>query len=292
MSTNTEINNNKCRFILKTGKQCNKNTVKFSKNCYLKTHYENIEEYEEVFKNIHNDYEEKTIKMERDKMIKTIADGACMYYSFCIFFIKNKNKLIKDNFTKNYNEFDNEEIQDIYNQIMTILPSLDSNDYQEATDEFYEMTHLIQKLAVKYLIINKEKNSIFFDDFNYTYENLICDMHDLDSFEEYEKYFNIFAGDHDYIKKNGKKIDIPERWGSNAELEALHLILNINISVYECHKLDNLEIKKCTTKTKNFRLKNIANLTNEKNNFYINLIMESKKGNNHYLLYNDINKLY
>lgn len=283
---NSTNNKDKCCFMFKTGNQCNKNCVKYSNKCYLKSHYKSEEEYKEVFENIKKNFEKQTIEIDKNNIIKTIPDGACMYYSISIFLIKNNKKIIKNNNKELYNE----ELQDIYNEIIIILELLNNNDYENKTDNFYKITHLIQKIAVKYLIINKDNNSILYKDFSYKYKQLVCDIHELSSFEEYDKYFDIFAGDNDYIidEDNGKKKEIPERWGSNAELEALFLIFNINISIYECNKLENLESKKCTTKTKQYRLKNIANILNDKNNYYINLIME----NNHYILYNNINKLF
>lgn len=82
-------------------------------------------------------------------------------------------------------------------------------------------TKHIQNNAVKWL---EENRNLYLNNFNMTVEEYVLFNHNLDSFEQYLKYYKIYSG-------NNKNILI-DRYGGIPEIIALSNIYNININIY------------------------------------------------------------
>ena len=130
----------------------------------------------------------------------------------------------------------------------------------------------IQKIIKNWIINNPNHVCLLY---NMEIKDMIPLIHGeegINTIDEYEKYFSIYAGD-ELIGK-----EIPERWGSLLELYVFHILYKKNIKIFILKKLDEkFNIKKCTKKSKDYR-------------FFLYQKIENKEFNNN--LKEEINLYY
>lgn len=157
-----------------------------------------------------------------------------------ILFIKEKFK--KDSLPKDFFN-----IKKIYRDgacLFTCL-ALGLNKCNEDTEL---LAREIQETIKNWIIINPNHICSLY---NMEIKDMIPLIHGeegINTIDEYEKYFSIYAGD-ELIGE-----EIPERWGSLLELYVFHILYKKNIKIFILKKLDKkFNMKKCTKKSKNYR---------------------------------------
>ena len=157
-----------------------------------------------------------------------------------ILFIKEKFK--KDSLPKDF--FNIKKIDRDGACLFTCL-ALGVNKCNEDTEL---LAREIQETIKNWIIINPNHVCSLY---NMEIKDMIPLIHGEDginTIDEYEKYFSIYAGD-ELIGE-----EIPERWGSLLELYVFHILYKKNIKIFILKKLDKkFNIKKCTKKSKDYR---------------------------------------
>lgn len=268
---------------------CKKPKVSTSNYCYCKSHYPSKEEYEIVYNNILNTFQYESINVNDYEEIKTFEDGSCMYNAMVKFLLDNKDK----HHIKNNKHFQNL-IKEWYSK---------SESNSNIKDEVI-LTRRIQELLRSWIMNNLDKPMIECD--NILVRDMLLISHDpyIESIEDYSKYYQIYAGDPDYIEeennsvpnvkkgKNKKKVVIPTRWGSTIEAYAFKELFQVNVHMYTKYKFvkRTLNVTICTDKersnTENIYRYKIYNVYNASNNIYDpekNLYLVYLSSKNHYL---------
>ena len=219
---------------------------------------------------INNDFYDKN----HFQIVNVDSDGSCLYK--CLIAYIN---YYSDSFT------DNAKIKDLFND------DLSDKYYNENEDKIVFQLQLKLK---NWLVDHADDKCEIIDDL--TVGGMTLMMHEeMKSMEDYDKTFNIYAGAPDFIdvptnelyksgknkgKAKCKKVPIPLRWGSTAELYAFNKIYGINIIQYMLIRYDKKKDKyvSCTLKAKEYKFKPIQNITNDANEETIHLLsFESNK---------------
>jgi hypothetical protein len=228
-----------------------------------------------------NDIDNSFDKNELE-IINVDSDGSCLYKCLIAYF--------------NY-------YQDIYKDNKDVTELFNNN----MMDEYYEenentIVFNLQKKLKNWLVEHQDDKCTIIDDMSV--RDFILMMHsDIGTIEEYDKIFEIFAGDPNFINiktndvyKSGKnkgqpktaKSPIPLRWGSTAELYAFNKIYGINIIQYMPIRFDNKAKKfiPCTLKSKQYRFKPIQVIGNDDKNDKSNTIrlLSFESNRHHYQL--------
>ena len=202
------------------------------------------------------------------EIINVDSDGACLYKCL-IAHINYYSDLFKDN----------NKIKDLF--------------YDNLSDEYYNENEdkIVFRLQLKlknWLVDHADDKCEIID--NLSIKDMTLMMHeDIKDMEEYNKIFNIYAGESDFIEiptnelyKSGKnkgkpkcnKVPIPLRWGSTAELYAFSKIYGFNIIQYMPIRYDK-KIDKyipCTLKAKSYMFKPIQNIIDNANEYTVSLL--------------------
>ncbi len=260
---------------------CKKTKVKNSDYCYCKSHYPSIEMYNIVYDNILNEFSAESINVNDYIETKTFEDGSCMYNAMVKFLLEHKDKQnIKNNIH--------------FKQLIKEYYSKNDNTTFDET----VLTRRLQELLRSWIMNNLDKPIIECD--NILVRDMVLISHDpyIESIEDYSKYYEIYAGDPDYIvtddssKKGKKKISIPTRWGSMIEAYAFKELFQVNVHIYTKYKFvkRTLNVTICSDKEKSaienvYRYK-VHNVYNASSNIYDsekNLYLVYLSGKNHYL---------
>ncbi len=268
--------NNICTYT-----NCKKTKVKNSDYCYCKSHYPSIEMYNIVYDNILNEFSAESINVNDYITTKTFEDGSCMYNAMVKFLLEHKDKY----FIKNNIHF-KQLIKEYYSKN-------DNTTFDETV-----LTRRLQELLRSWIMNHLDKPIIECD--NILVRDMVLISHDpyIESIEDYSKYYEIYAGDPDYIliednnKKSKKKISIPSRWGSMIEAYAFKELFQVNVYIYTKYKFvkRTLNVTICSDKEKSaienvYRYK-VHNVYNASSNIYDsekNLYLVYLSGKNHYL---------
>ena len=278
------MNVNKCTYITSSGKKCTRpciivNGIK-CKNCHIKSHWVNKDEFNTLVNRLNILFINETIPVDPTSIINTRGDGACLYRVFANYFLNHVDKLI------NSNLIDKEKLE---------CSDLDKEHY---------LAFEIQKELNNYIYHNKDR---FIKQCGQTLEDIVLETHsdNISCIEEYNTLYNIFAGDDDYITEetileNGKKeitnIEIADRWGSTAEQIAFSLRFRIKINVYLLQKIDtrSLKIIEVTKRAKNIRLKLLQSIDpileggeHIDNTSVLNIVLEKHRSFPHYQYISD-----
>jgi hypothetical protein len=155
------------------------------------------------------------------------------------------------------------------------------NNYGYFSEEQDLLARFIQKLIVRYIILNPSK---ILKEYSMSIENLIPIFHDItitEYIEEYEK----FAGD-ERLNKNEY-----DRWGSLLELNIISEIIGCPIIIFNSQKFDNKTDKITNGKIVNskphkdvrFRIMQIINKDLLNKTFPIFLIWKKYNNNGHFM---------
>ncbi len=267
---------------------CKKPKVNTSNYCYCKSHYPSKEEYEVIYNNILSTFQYESINVNDYEEIKTFENGSCMYHAMVKFLIDNQDK----HHIKNNKHFQN----------LTKEWYIKSESNSNIKDEVI-LTRRLQELLRSWIMNNLDKPMIECD--NILVRDMVLISHDpyIESIEDYSKYYQIYAGDPDYIEesdtipnvkkgKNKKKVVIPTRWGSIIEAYAFKELFQVNVHMYTKYKFvkRTLNVTICTDKersnTENIYRYKVHNVYNVSNNIYDpekNLYLVYLSSKNHYL---------
>jgi hypothetical protein len=263
---------------------CKKTKVSTSNYCYCKSHYPSKEEYEVVYNNILSTFQSVSINVNDYQEIKTFEDGSCMYNAMVKFLSDNQDKPN----IKNNKHFQN----------LTKEWYLKSDTHSMINNETI-LTRRLQELLRSWIITNLDKPII--ECGNILVRDMVLISHDpyIKSIEDYIKYYQIYAGDPDYIeedndskKKNKKRVSIPTRWGSTIEAYAFKELFQVNVYMYTKYKFvkRTLNVTICSDKersnTENVYRYKIYNAYHSSTNIYDpekNLYLVYLSSKNHYL---------
>lgn len=268
---------NICQFT-----NCKKTKVKDSNYCYCKSHYPSKEDYNIIYDNILKNFLLESINVNDYQEIKTFEDGSCMYNAMIKFLLEHKDKQnIKTN--KHFQNL----TKDWY---------LKNNLNNITTQNEVILTRRLQELLRSWIMNNLDKPIIESD--NILVRDMVLISHDpyIESIEDYSKYYQIYAGDADYIiEENGKikkRVFIPTRWGSMIEAYAFKELFQVNVHMYTKYKFvkRSLNVTICTDKersnTENVYRYKVHNVYTALSNIYDiekNLYLVYLNGKNHYL---------
>ena len=267
---------------------CKKTKVSTSNYCYCKSHYSSKEEYEVVYNNILNTFKNESIDVNGYEEVKTFEDGSCMYNAMVKFLLDHKDK---ENI-KNNKHFQNL-VKEWYSNDDSLLSSNDVSKKNEII-----LTRRLQELLRSWIMNNLDKPMIECN--NILVRDMVIISHEpyIESIEEYSKYYQIYAGDLDYImeenesSKKSKKVYIPTRWGSMIEAYAFKELFQVNVYTYTKYKFvkRRLNVTICSDKersnTENVYRYKIYNIYNASDNIYDpekNIYLVYLSGKNHYL---------
>lgn len=265
---------------------CKKAKINTSNFCYCKTHYPSKQEYEVVYNNILSTFQSESIDVNAYNEVKTFKDGSCMYNAMVKFLLEHKDKQN----IKNNKHFQNL-TKDWYSKSVS-----NTNIENEVI-----LTRRLQELLRSWIMNNLDKQMIECGDI--LVRDMVLISHDpyIESIEDYSKYYEIYAGDSDYIfteskeedsKKGKKKVSIPTRWGSTIEAYAFKELFQVNVHMYTKYKFvkRTLNVTICTDKersnTENIYRYKIYNVYNVSSNIYDpdkNLYLVYLSSKNHYL---------
>lgn len=273
-----------CQYTYNNGSICKNIPLNNSNFCYIKTHHENIDEYNNIVKDIKTQFINNSENNNNFKIIDVLADGSCAYRCMSLAL---------------YNIIQNSDLNIYYNN--------EHVDYlkrfleQELTmDEYLQKTLsiLIQNILREWIYENK---NLYIDNLECNLENFVLSCHDVISIDEYYELYKIYSGYDNYIKidtgkiyKKGKnagksiykKEYIKNRWGASPEHFAFSKIFNIKLSIYVLKKYDE---KKCkivngsiNCSNSRFCLWQTFNHTLDDNAIHIKFLLTNKQ-NGHYL---------
>ncbi len=207
-------------------KGCKNIQVNGSDYCHCKTHYPNIESYQKVYDENLQLFLDDSIDMNDFMIQETDPDGSCMYQSLVYYLLENQeNSHISEN--------------TYFIQFM---------EHMEDIENIEPICRVLQKSLRIWLMDHLDDIVSDFGDISVRDMILMFHQPDIESIEEYNKYYSIYAGDMDYIKdEKGKKVSIPTRWGSCAELYAFQQLFNVNIYVYNKYRF--LKRNMCVTQS-------------------------------------------
>lgn len=207
-----------CNYTKKNGTTCNNTVLKKSNFCYIKSHHNNINEYNKAIYEEKLDWVNQTYSIDLFLKYNVPKDGWCFYHSF--------GMAILDKFI---NKTDNEIINLFFNN-KDFKIYIKNNDY--GNKSFKEkLQYKLLLIAIKWLkenlnnVVDETKESIYdmvLDKKGIKYDN--TDIKDKDFLDE---YFNI---DHD-------KIDLTENlpelyWGHLCEYYALSKYFKIDLLIF------------------------------------------------------------
>ncbi len=266
---------------------CKKTKVSTSNYCYCKTHYPSKEEYDVVYNNILSTFQAESIDVNAYEEVKTFEDGSCMYNAMVKFLLDHKEK----HNIKNNKHFQNL-TKDWYSKSVS----------NTAIQNEVILTRRLQELLRSWIMNNLDKPIIECD--NMLVRDMVLISHDpyIETVEDYGKYYQIYAGDPDYIltesneeeSKKGKKkrVSIPTRWGSTIEAYAFKELFQVNVYMYTKYKFvkRTLNVTVCSDRERSnmeniYRYK-IYNAYNVSPNIYDpekNLYLVYLSSKNHYL---------
>jgi hypothetical protein len=211
-------------------KGCKNIQVNGSDYCYCKSHYPNIESYQKVYDENLQIYMNDSINIDDFIVQETDPDGSCMYQSLVYSLFKNQeNTHISEN--------------ENFIQLMEDLENIES------------ICRALQTLLRIWLMEHLDDTVPDFGDISVRDMILMFHQPDIESIEEYNKYYLIYAGDMDYLIDpiTKKKSTIPTRWGSCAELYAFQQIFHINIYIYNKYRFvkRNMSVSQSSEKERN-----------------------------------------
>lgn len=251
-------------------KPCKNNAIKGSDYCHLKSHHPTTAEYEIAVSKLVDGHLSTTVDPRMFRIYDVVGDGACMYRCLA---------------------------QMLYSHGRTragAMP-LDIPEYTRElmSDEDEDaVARKMQDLLKTWLYNNKNEHV---ECLGCTVEELVLSTHeDVTNMEDYRILFDIYAGEPDLVIINHpdgskEKAILPFRWGGAAEQYAFTQIFEIPLRVYDMITCDTktFEIRNCTLRTKNYRLREIQAFEDFKGKPYlppVNLIItEKRRGAPHYM---------
>lgn len=294
---------NICNFTNPNGTKCIKTRIMGSCNCYLKSHYPNSNIYAQTISNISSAFSLVSISKDKFKIYNVDRDGACMYHCFAKFlfnFILDFKELpIINEYIDilKKNKGISKDVMKCSTLLNNFVKSLTDDDFY---DSQYDLSFCLQKTLKNWCVKNSNTN---IDSFGISLADWILMTHeDITSIEDYDNFYDIFAGDVDYIliqsdekyksgKKKGQfkmiKKEIPERWGGITELYAFNKIFKTNIHVYILKKFDQRKgkIVNCTSRSKNARYSLYSKFdTKDSKSKTVNLMLIQSKSPHYNLL--------
>ncbi len=247
--------------------QCNNVRVPNSEYCHCKRHYPSREAYNAIYEKNVAQFMSDSIDMDDFRVLKTHEDGSCLYHSLVLFMKKHKS----------------------VPRIATFFEGKDDT----IDDEL--LCSQLQELLRTWLLDHLEESVPDFGDISVRDMILLFHQPDIETIEEYSQYYAIYAGDSDYIHDGKKKVRIPTRWGSSAELYAFKKIFRVNIIVYNKFKFvkRTMCVSQCSDRETSisehiFRYRIYNQLMDDANDAYPQVKLLFLAGKNHYHALEDL----
>lgn len=239
-----------CEYIKRTGMRCKNNTISGLKRCHLKTHHSDKNEYKVALEREIKLFEDKTEDPSDFDIYDVAPDGACLFRAIAQGISQNLKKLAGSHTLNKLLLYCDE-----VSSKVTPYSKKYSKDMLNADTET-NVARYLQKIAVDWLCANADKEIV--EGTGHTVKDSVLETHDLNSMEEYQDLYSIFAGDPDFVTiktdkryKTGvmagqhvyKREYIGDRWGAYPEQYAISQILGVRIAVYVPRRYSSAQFK-------------------------------------------------
>ena len=246
-------------------------------------------------------------KLDKFKIIDALKDGSCLYKCLLNYILLNIVKLYNNERNNINNELNNLlkhfncVLKDQLNEQLVLKDLINFSDIDDElnTELVDEITIYLQKLLKNVAVCN----NILIPNIDIDFHTLILTTHGdyINTVAEYDKLFDIYSGDNDYITidsedvyKSGKnegdfkkiKKNIPPRWGGLSEIYAFAMIFKLNVIIYvlkrKTKKTD--KIVNSTEKFKDSYYSKHFEYFNETNTNTVELLLSENKSPHYRLL--------
>jgi len=245
--------------------QCTKTRVPNSDFCYCKSHYSSRKAYDAVYEKNVSDFMSDSLDIDDFHVIKTNEDGSCLYHSLVLFMRKHKS-----------------------------IPRFTT--FLEGEEEDETLCRKLQECLRSWLLDHLDDVVPDFGDISVRDMILLFHQPDIESIDQYSQYYSIYAGDADFIHDGKKKIRIPTRWGSSAELYAFKTLFQVHIYIYNRFKFvkRTMCVAQCTDRETSisenifrYRIYNQIIFQESEDDNYPHVKLLFLAGKNHYHLLNN-----
>lgn len=239
-----------CEYIKRTGMRCENKPIPGLKWCHLKTHHDDQGEYKATLKREIKLFDDKTVDPSDFDIYDIMPDGACLFRAIAQGLTQNLTKLTGSDTLNKLLLYCNE----VSSKITPYSKHYSSTMLNADTET--NVARYLQKVAVEWLCANADKEIV--KGTGHTINDSVLETHELESMEEYQDLYSIFAGEPDFIMfktdkmyKTGvmagqpvyKKEFIGDRWGSYPEQYAISQIFGIRIVVYVPRRYSTAQFK-------------------------------------------------
>lgn len=239
-----------CEYIKRTGSRCENNPIPGLKWCHLKTHHDDKEEYKATLEREIKLFDNKTVDPSDFDIYDIMPDGACLFRAIAQGLAQKLTKLAGSNTLNKLLLYCNEVSSKITSYSKHYSPKMLNADTET------NVARYLQKVAVEWLCANAEKDIV--KGTGHTIKDSVLETHELESMEEYQDLYSIFAGEPDFIMvktdkryKTGvmagqsvfKREYIGDRWGAYPEQYAISQIFGIRIVVYVPRRYSSAQFK-------------------------------------------------
>ncbi len=177
-----------CQFRNKKDVQCKNRTIGSSTYCHLKSHHNSNEIYTQTIDELRQQFELSTLQLDNFRICNVTSDGACAYRCM-IRALYDVNKIYP--ITVRHES-------DYTDQLSKIIEENKKLNYGIET----RLAALMQQIIREWIMENQQR---IIENMDYSLENFIITCHELESLEEYNELYKIFAGEDDFVKiESGK----------------------------------------------------------------------------------------